>query len=250
MTGARSGVFAAWASAWLVGGAASDDVIAAVTGDDPPHVVIGPDGASGPLSEALLLLRRDGGPVRVVLPVPGDVRGLPGPEEFRSAALEAGEAVLGQSCGFVPEVVDHYPSSAPDTVSWRYYAVDPAPPDYVAVADAQHDLSVAIRESASALAAAGVTGTGGSTDEVVSALGRARRAGEYLDLPPSHPQRAVALLAQAERLQAVLELAAADPLGGAVDRFGVAARDATLRPLATAVRRARLAAYNAAAHPR
>ena len=243
---ARSGIFAAWANAWLDGAVGADDVLAAITADDPPHAIAGTDGTDGLLIDALLLLRRDGGPVRVVLPVPGDVRGLPGPEEFRAAALEAGEAVCGRACAFVPEIVDHYPSSAPDTVSWRYYRIEPAPPDYLAVTDAQHDLSVAIRESATALVAADVTGTGGSSDDVATALGRARRAGEHLDLPPSHPQRAVALLAQAERLQAVLDLAVADPLGGAVDRFGAAARDATLRPLATAVRRARLAGYNAA----
>jgi hypothetical protein len=55
----------------------------------------------------------------------------------------------------------------------------------------------------------------------------------------------VALLAQAERMQAVLDIAASDPLGGAVDRFGASARTAALRPLATAVRRARVAGYNA-----
>jgi hypothetical protein len=55
----------------------------------------------------------------------------------------------------------------------------------------------------------------------------------------------VALLAQAERLQAVLELAFADPTGGAIDRTGISARTEALRPLATAVRRARLAGYNA-----
>jgi hypothetical protein len=55
----------------------------------------------------------------------------------------------------------------------------------------------------------------------------------------------VALLSQADRLQAVLDLALADPIGGAVDRAGMAARAEALRPLATAVRRARMAAYNA-----
>jgi hypothetical protein len=245
---ARSGIFAAWANAWLDGAVGADDVLAAITADDAPHTVVGPDGTDGLLGDALLLLRRDGGPVRLVLPVPGDVRGLPGPAGFRDAALEAGEAVCASACAFVPEIVDHYPSSAPDTVCWRYYAVDPPPPDPLAVTDAQQDLAVVIRDSATALAAADVAGTGSSSDDLSVALGRARRAGEFLDLPPSHPPRAVALLAQAERLQAVLDLAVADPLGGAVDRFGAAARDATLRPLATAVRRARLAGYNAGAH--
>ena len=55
----------------------------------------------------------------------------------------------------------------------------------------------------------------------------------------------MALLAQAERMQAVLDLALADPSGGAVDRFAMSARESALRPLAVAVRRARVTAYNA-----
>ena len=37
----RSGVFAAWASAWLAGEAAYDDVVARVTGTDEPHRATG-----------------------------------------------------------------------------------------------------------------------------------------------------------------------------------------------------------------
>ena len=48
-------------------------------------------------------------------------------------------------------------------------------------------------------------------------------------------------------MQAVLDLAAEDPEGGAIDRFGMSARAGALRPLAMAVRRARLAGYNAGA---
>jgi hypothetical protein len=82
---------------------------------------------------------------------------------------------------------------------------------------------------------------------VGGALADARRAGERLRLPPGHPPRAVALLAQAERMHAVLQLAALSPAGGAVDASGIAARSAALRPLETAVRRARVAGYNAGA---
>ncbi|CAA9285917.1 MAG: hypothetical protein AVDCRST_MAG41-3975, partial [uncultured Corynebacteriales bacterium] len=62
---------------------------------------------------------------------------------------------------------------------------------------------------------------------------------------PGHDGRAVRLLAQAERLAAVLDLAGADAPGGAVNGTEARARAAALRPLVTAVRRARLAAYNA-----
>jgi hypothetical protein len=204
--------------------------------------VLAPDGEPGPLLDALLRWRRGGTAVRLVLPAPGDVRGVPGSAPFRDAALDAGEAVVGEGFALVPEITDYAPSSAPTTVLWHAYEVESAAPDPITVAEAQYDLTTAIRETASALASAAV---GGHARELTDELRDARRAGERLDLPPSFPSRAVALLAQAERMQAVLDLAAEDPLGGAVDRFGAAARTSALRPLAVAVRRARLAGYNA-----
>jgi hypothetical protein len=152
--------------------------------------------------------------------------------------------VHGGGLGLVPQVIEFAPSSAPPAVLWQAFETTDAPPDYLSVADAQHDLTTAIRESASALSAADVAGW---MDDIADELRDARRAGEHLNLPPSHPPRAVALVAQAERLQAVLDLAAQDPTGGAIDRTGIAARAESLRPLGIAVRRARLAGYNALA---
>jgi hypothetical protein len=243
----RSGPLAAWAAAFLAGRVGVDEAADAVTGSDAPHQVGGLpvfDVELVPLREVLVTWRRLGGGIRVVLPVAGDVRGLPGPAAFRSAALGQGEAVAGPTLGVVPEVLDHAPSSAPATVLWQAFTVEPVPPDYISVADAQYELTTAIRESASALSAADVAGW---IDDIADTLHDARRAGERLNLPPDFPPRAIALLAQAERLQAVLDLAFSDPTGGAIDRTGIAARTSALRPLATAVRRARVAGYNAEA---
>jgi hypothetical protein len=247
MSRLRSGPLAAWATAWLGGRVASDEVLRAAAGDDAPHQVGGLgefDAELVPLSEVLIAWRRGGGPVRLVLPVAGDVRGLPGPAEFRSAALEVGEAVCGAGVGIVPTVIEYAPSSAPPTVLWQAFEIASAPPDFIPVADAQYELTTTIRESASALSAADVAGW---VDDIADALHDARRAGENLNLPPGYPSRAVALVAQAERLQAVLDLAAQDPTGGAIDRTGISARSDALRPLGSAVRRARLAGYNALA---
>ena len=243
MTRLRAGALVAWTSAWLAGEAASDEVLRATVGDDAPHHVEGLGDGSAPLSEALITWRRTGGTVRLVLPVAGDVRGLPGPAEFRSGALDAGEAAYGGGLGLVPDVMERHPSSAPTAVTWHAFHVDPPPPDPLSVPDAQHELTEAIRDAASALAAAEVARW---IDDVTDALADARRAGERLNLPPGFPSPAVRLVAQAERLQAVLDVAALDPTGGAIDRTGIAARTDALRPLATAVRRARLAGYNAA----
>ncbi|WP_375490419.1 hypothetical protein [uncultured Jatrophihabitans sp.] len=239
----RSGPLAAWANAHLAGRVGIDQVVDAVTGRDAAHRVESlPDGGAT-LLDLLTAWRRDGGPVRCALPVAGDVRGLAGPATYRSAALVAGEAVATAALGAVPDVVDYAPSSNPSAVTWQVFALEPAPADHLSVADAQYELTGAIRESASALAAAQVAQPLPGDD----ALHAARRAGERVNLPPGFPQRAVTLLAQAERIAAIVDLALVDPLGGAVDRIGIGDRDAALRPLATAARRARMAAYNATA---
>lgn len=247
MTRLRSGPLAAWTAAWFQGQIGPDEVVDAVTIDDAPHLVSGLGLDLVPLRDVLAKWRRETASVRLVLPVPGDVRGVPGPAEFRDAALEVGEAACGGSLGIVPEVTEHYPSSAPPTVVWHAYVIDAGASDYVQLGDVQHDLAGAIRDATTALLAADVAGGAG---DMTDALRGARHAGEDLNLPPGFPPRAVALLAQAERMQAVLDLAGDDPIGGAVDRFGMSARDSALRPLAAAVRRARLAGYNAGSEVR
>src|SRR4051794_39134709 len=121
MTNRRCGPLAAWIAAWRRGVVGPDDVIDAVTGGDAPHLVTGLPEHVGhvPLSDAIAVWRRRGGAIRVVLPVPGDVRGLPGPSGFRGAALDAGETVCGAGIALVPEYVDYAPSSAPPTVLWH-----------------------------------------------------------------------------------------------------------------------------------
>ena len=184
----RSGVLAAWARAWLAGSVSIDQVVDATTADDAPHHAVGSPGLEGldlvPLRELLVLWRRQGGSPRLVLPAPGDVRGLPGPAGFRSAALEAGEAVVAGHLGAVPEVVEHAPSSAPSTVLWRVSATDAVPDDPIDLGEAQYELTTAIRESASTLHA---TETARWREEFGAGLTAARHAGECIDLPPGHP---------------------------------------------------------------
>lgn len=244
----RSGALACWVTAWLRGDASADDVLDAVTGGDAPHLVVGLDDGGGsraePLSAALIRLRARAEALTLVLPVPGDVRALPGPAPFRAAALEVGEAVHGGGLGLVPSIRRQELSSAPTAVTWRAYPVGPAPVEHLSLSEASQELGRAIRETADELREASLDAPRADPGD---ALSDARRAGERLDLPPGFPAPATALLAQAERLTAVLELAGRDVLGGAVDRAGIDARAAALAPLAHAVRRARLAAFNAGA---
>ena len=68
--------------------------------------------------------------------------------------------------------------------------------------------------------------------------------GSTASLPDDVDPLAVSVLARAQRLGRVLELAMADAPGAAVTTAQAAARDDALRPLATAVREATVAAYN------
>jgi hypothetical protein len=261
MSRVRSGVLAAWASAWLAGEAAYDDVVSHVTRHDEPHRVAGlPDadglpGEDAPLGWALTVLReRSPDGVRVVLPVPGDPRGLPlgaaaGPEDdgsaaFTAAAMEAGEAVVGRGLGLAPALTEHGSAlgSRTTSVRWTLYPIGDTAPDPLTVAEAEHDLAEELRAAAAALTALDVASW---RPELAGDLARVRRRPVAPDLPPGHDARAVRLLAQADRLAAVLDLAATDAPGGAVTAHDARERHEALRPLATAVRRARGAAYNA-----
>lgn len=263
MSRVRSGVLAAWASAWLAGEAAYDDVVAHVTGRDEPHRAVGAAGPAGvefppdgaPLGWALTVLReRSPHGVRVVLPVPGDPRGLPlaaashpdgsGSAAFAAAAMAAGEGVTGRGVGLAPELTEHGSAlgSRTTSVRWTLYAIGETAPDPLTVAEAEHELTEALRAAASALKALEVASW---RPELASELARVRRRPVAPDLPPGHDARAVRLLAQADRLAAVLDLAAVDAPGGAVTGHEARERHEALRPLTTAVRRARGAAYNA-----
>lgn len=271
---------AVWTSAWLAGRVGYDDVLEAVTADGRRHAVIGlraalpvhpgvgptspgPDLAAAPpeqegsedrLGASLLAWRAAGDVVRLALPVPGDVRGLPQPRlvpepdlaasgsAFVAAATAAGEAVYGGGLGLVPQVADPTASSASRLVTWRAFAVGAPPADTGQLSEAEHELAVAVRETATLFTAAELAGT--TRRDVGDELARARRAGERLHLPAGFDPRATALVARAERLGEALELALTDDRGGAIDRTGISTRAAALRELAATVRRARMIAYN------
>ena len=161
-------------------------MVARVTGGDEPHRVAGCPGRGRdtPLGWALPVLReRSPDGVRAVLPAAGDPRGLPGPGPFTTAALGAGEAVLGRGIGLVPRITDH--GSVTDRTScvlWTAYEVAEPAPDPLTVAEAEHDLTAATRDAAAALAALDVASW---RPEVADGLAKMRR-GVTPDLPPGH----------------------------------------------------------------
>jgi len=181
--------------------------------------------------------------LRVVLPVSGDVRGMGGPTPFRNTALTSGEAVFGVDFGLTVLPGRQTPSSAGRELIWYRGEVSEVPPDPVSLAEAEYELAEAIRDTASLFARRGAASW---LTDIAPALSDARRAGERLHLPASHPPRAVRLIAQSERLSAVLAVVDKDQTGE-LTATAMRERSIGLAPLRVAVRRALLAGYNAAA---
>lgn len=280
----RAGRLTAWGNAQLDGRVAPDDAAAAIAGGEQHRIVDLPtdaelaaeaespsrgDAVQRPaeqrpaerereehsLAWGLGRLRALGArQLRLALPVPGHPLGLTGPAEFNQHALEAGEAVLtlgGPPLGLLPEVRVPAPHPEADRrtrrlatrVLWRCARVrEGFPTDVPALWEAERELAEALREATATLSGMDVSGAGEETQQALAAL-RERGGGRRL-LAPGYPARAVRVLEQAQRIQAVLRLAEADP-GGAVSASDFQARAAALRPLGRVVRRAQVAAYNA-----
>ncbi|WNV73838.1 hypothetical protein [Geodermatophilus sp. DSM 44513] len=237
-----AGRFAVWSTAWLTGRTSYDDALDAITGDTA-HRVVGLPGTEEavPLGWALSALRGTGERrVRLVLPVPGDVRGLPRVPGLAELALGAGQAAVGERLALVPEPL------GPEVVQWA--AVDltgaaPAPPPVEGSLRAlAGSLDVAVGDAARTLAGLDLARWHPEVPALLAGLGGTAQAPR---LPPDTDPVAVALLARARRLHRVLDLALTDAPGGAVTHRQAAARDEALRPLADAVREAVTAAYNA-----
>lgn len=242
-----------WASAWLAGVASPDDLLESLTVWAPlqrmhaaDRVVAGatglPEPHAGSVGPAPLLasLRRAGSAatdVRLVLPVAGDVRGLPAGTPFAAAALLAGEGVLvpGAGMGLVPTY------EGQETLRWTVFTVPTQIPaaDHVGLGEAEHGLRRAVRDSARALSELDVAREdAGARTRVAAAL----RARPNPDWPTGTPPRALRVLEQAEHVAAILDAATADAPGGARSATAALAREAVLRPLWAIVRVAQRAA--------
>ncbi|MFG1924111.1 hypothetical protein [Cryptosporangium sp. NPDC048952] len=246
--GQRSATLAAWARSWRAGLVSFDEVLDETTGDED-HLVRHPDHTEVSLSSALSTFAKvSPDDVRVVLPAAGDPRGLPGPGPFSSAALVAGEGVILGTTGFVPE--EHHnahldPADRWAGTRWLAYPLPaaPVPAEPLTVAEADHDLTMALTETIGALRHLDVARLPPSFMKGLAALRGDDSHGP--ELPVGYGPRARRLSARATTIAGVLALASVDTSGAAVNAYETQARDAALRPLATAARRARAAAINA-----
>jgi len=244
----RSARFVAWVRAWRAGLVPCDDAAAEISGDEE-HMVSDVPGTwtDVSLADALAALAKlHPDEVRLVLPAPGDPRGLPGPGPFTGAALLAGEGVIAGSLGFVPEVRLHTSGSGDEfeTVRWQVFALpEDRPRSYEpSTAEAEAELSAELATATRTLAKLDIAQW---RPELAGALAALRKPDGATDLPPGYDPRARRLYARASILDRVLALAEHAAPGGAVNGYEVQQRDAALRPLTTACRRALVAACNA-----
>jgi len=244
----RSARFVAWSNAVLAGQVSPDLAAARIVGADGAHRVDGLGGlARQTLPVVLARLSALPGPAaRLVLPVPGDPVGLPGPSTLTTAALAAGEAVLIAADGGIGLV----PVETGEVVVWTAHPVVDTPvlvtAPLPALAEADQRLAVALREATELLSVLDVARWDPDSAEAVEALRRGRLDGD--GLAPGYPNRAHEVLARARRLRAVIELAGRDD-GAAVTAGEAAARRAALVPLDRAARYAEMAAFNAVLEP-
>jgi hypothetical protein len=258
-----------WASAWLHFAAAADDVLDALLPWAELHEVVAadeataalldlPEPAAVPVSPAMLLaaLRRSGATVtQLTLPVPGDVRGLGTSHGFsRSAfnadALRAGQAVLvpDAELGIVPVRI------ADGVLRWTVYRVGvDRGIDYVGLADAEHALRSAVRQAAATLSALDIAR---HRPEVRKEIADTLASRPRPPWPAGTPSRVLRVLEQADEVSAILAAAGggaptvelqtvetrAVKHSAAISTAELATRSTALRPLAVAVRTARLAA--------
>lgn len=248
-----SATLTVWASAWLAGGAAPDDLLDALNSWAPLQRVHAADrvtagatglpepdrGTAGAATLLSSLRRAQPRDIRLVLPVAGDVRGMPPGTPFATAALVAGEAVLAPTAGL--GLVPTYEGQ--EALRWAVFSVPAEVPtaETVGMGEAEHALRSAVRYSATALAELEVAR--GDRD-VRGRIAAALRARPSPDWPPGTPPRALRVLDQAEHIAAILTAATADTPGGAQTAAAAIGREELLRPLWTAVRTAQRAAVD------
>jgi hypothetical protein len=246
-TARRSARLVTWARAWRAG-TVSYDAVADETERDEEHLVAdAPETWTDvPLREAIRTMSKlHPDEIRLVLPVPGDPRGLPGPGPFTSDALDTGEGVVAGRLGLVPRVRTHVSGSGDtfQTVVWQAHALaEPAAGAAApSLAEADADLTGAVTDATAALVRLDVAAW---RPDLAGALSALRRPDNGTDLPPGFSPRARRLFARASVLDRVLALAAEVAPGGAVNGFEAQQREAALRPLTAACRRALVAACN------
>ena len=256
-----AGRFVAWGNAYLAHQVSLDEAAQAITGDVNRHRVLtwdqSPDANPEPVAvaPALGLLRRHGVTgLRLVLPVPGDVTGVPGPRAAAAAATDAGEAVVSISevtvppLMLIPRIVDADAERSTTVTLWEPHMVEGtrAPYGLPTLSEADRQLTEALAEATETLARLDVAR---GRDEFARELGVIMRTTEHINVPAQLPARAARMIASGSRLLAIVELAQRTE-GATVSATAAERRRDAFRPIERAARYALCAGYSAQAEER
>ena len=220
-----------------------------IQSDDEPHAVEGAEGVvtdGSTLEELLAAWSGRGTHAAALLPVPGDVSGLP--PVVADLAVDAGECVLvaagPQSWAAVPEIVQFGSvHEVGHLVTWHVRAI----PDWRlrlpgvvgTLSEAEQALRRALVSATEALV--GLDIARWRPDAAASIASLRSDADPGWALPSGLAPRALRVLASAIRLRAIVEVATADD-GGAINLWQADQRSAALREVDHAARRAVAAA--------
>jgi hypothetical protein len=298
-----------WANAWLAGKAAPDDVLDALSVWAPKQSVTAYDSVAaghtglpwpdvhdaGTVTLLQTLRAAVGRPtstpgvpplmrgtINMVLPVPGDVRGLAPGTQFERDALAAGEAIIitkphspASAVGLVPEFLYQDDDDVPDhetgladlcALAWTVYSLPAAPIlDHYDLGDAEYALRSAVRSAADALGAIGLGSAATEVDDPRGLVEQLLESARQHRIPDHAPSRALRVLENAAHVDAIIAVSAglsrsdspdcfAAPIAAGLEPLGTQssseariAGDA-LRPLTAVVRSARMAAVTAILH--
>jgi hypothetical protein len=273
-----SATLSVWANAWLAGQAAPDDVLDALSSWAPTQSVTAYDAVAaghtglpwpdihdaGVVSLLQTLRKAAGRPstgrpsIAVVLPIPGDVRGLPPGTQFGRDAIAAGEAVIvthpedaGKAVGLVPEFEydeseDELVVAEPAALSWTVYSLPGAPMvDHIELGEAEYDLRLAVRSAADTLTTIGLGSTGVDVDDPRGMVEQLLESTRHHQIPEPAPSRALRVLENAAHVDAIIAVSAGLSRIGTHSLSEAQIATDALRPLAAVVRSARVAALTA-----
>lgn len=261
-----SATLTVWAAAWLAGRTAPDDMLAALHAWAPRQFVVAGDPVTGDrlgvatrpadygLSTLLRTLRSASTEptteFRLLLPVPGDVRGIPAGTAFAADAIAAGEGLLigtpgSDGIGLVPMWTED------DDLGWTVYSV-PMPTNgspEQSLGEAEYAMRQAVREAADALVRLQGIGVFGADDDPREAV--EAELAEYSRhlYPLTTSLRARRVLDTADHVAAILAVAQRAPSRTPISASGTTAQDDLFRPLWEAIRTARLVAVREAVRP-
>jgi hypothetical protein len=273
-----SATLSIWANAWLAGKAAPDDVLDALSCWAPTQSVTAYDAVAaghsglpwpdvhdaGAVSLLQTLRTAAGRPaadtpsIKVVLPVPGDVRGLAPGTQFEQDALTAGEAVIVTNpddprlaVGLVPEFgydESHDDADAPElcALSWTVYSLSGAPTvDDTELGEAEYALRLAVRSAADALTRIGLGSANVDVDDPRGLVEQLLESTRQHQVPEHAPSRALRVLENAAHVDAIITVSAGLTRIGTQSLSEAQIATDALRPLAAVVRSARMAALSA-----